>query len=339
MQVLQHFRAEDSHFLGFISDYTIRLVKLEIKRKRETVLFPVSIAVIKAVVLRLTNPSAMHPDTSGPSDACQTKMMEMLSIFLENEKVHQLCRRYLLEEVKPLLFHRNDTVVKHIIFLMHKNNYQAHDLRRMIIPHIERKMLSLNLKINETDNEIKEGNHTPMWRQYHGRIAHDFEIKMHVLFPTLHCLGEGSMNDYKQKADQKKTKHMTNNLDILHILSATEGSSFVCSLIAYQARPIPYFFVTERYRENDLSNYLIRIRKEQHWLSEQALVIIACGVINAVSFLHSKGIIHRNLTACQFALARDMTPVLQNFDIALSLDGTAEFAIGMSLICFYYTSC
>jgi serine/threonine protein kinase len=78
-----------------------------------------------------------------------------------------------------------------------------------------------------------------------------------------------------------------------------------------------------------LSEYLLKKRNEKEWIPFQRLVTMAADIINAVIFLHSKGIIHRGLTTASFSISKDGQIVISSL-ITASEGHVSEFIAGIN---------
>ncbi|KAK3093265.1 hypothetical protein FSP39_013447 [Pinctada imbricata] len=315
-QILQVTNARNIDFLKFLHRVVETMTKI-LSKKKDYTMFHVCITLTKVVTFVASKPELSESGTDGSSD-CEYKgtLLMILSVVLEGKFLSQIQRLHLIDIVKPLLFHKDKVIIHQIIGILGKNSFKASDFRRMVLPHIESTLLALNVKLDHKDYDIEEIN-GPVWRALSGRIGYDCKVRVQVLFPTFHSISKGSMYNYSEYADENETKYHTTNLETLHSLNSVCHHN-ICRLIAYQTRPLPYFYITESFQEHDLSKYLLRMRRNQTWLPEDTLVIMTTGLMEAVMYLHSKKIIHRDLTTRTFALKDGDTPVLRDFGIALS---------------------
>ncbi|XP_060081850.1 uncharacterized protein LOC132561138 [Ylistrum balloti] len=243
------------------------------------------------------------------------ELLDVMSLYFDSRKCGQVMRTHLLREVGCLLFLKDKDVVYTVWYWHNISGMQSQQLQNKTLEYIEQMLQPLSFRFLRADF-VPSIALSPAWCTLHGTAIGSRDVTLHCLLPSLQCLLDGSMADYKVKADQKDTKFEINTLEILRIIQAENNHPGILSLHAYQCRPMPLFFVVDRYKGSDLFSYLHQRRKDNNWINLSALAKLASEVLSAVDFLHSKKVIHRNLTATSFALDSKKSLVLTDFSIA-----------------------
>jgi tRNA A-37 threonylcarbamoyl transferase component Bud32 len=87
------------------------------------------------------------------------------------------------------------------------------------------------------------------------------------------------------------------------------------------------FYITDKSTDHDLNSHLLDARKLKCWISNRELITMVADAVDAVSFLHSKQVVHRNLTTYAFSLRRKNI-VLHDFSVAEIIDKITGFISG-----------
>lgn len=262
----------------------------------------------------------------------QFSLCKVLNTYLASSKVNQLARKYLLDKAASLLFHENKHVVKNMVYLFQINKYCSKDIREQVSKYIVQQLAIVNFKIDGVLTPESNVRLEPTWLTFAGTVSENHGVVLHVLVPTLHCIAEGSMTDYKHKADQKETMKHLNSLDILKHLQDAKKHMNLIELLAFQCRPLPIFYVTDHSVGHDLNSYLLDSRRVFKWLSQRELITIVADAVDAISFLHSRKVIHRNLTSFAFCMRKQNTIALHDFTLAKVLGNNTGFVSGKAYV-------
>ena len=254
-------------------------------------------------------------------------MCKVLNIFLDTKIISQIVRLRLLCLIEPLLFKETKELVTNAVYLFQRNNQQSKDIRGKVSKHILQQLAVINFKLDGIIHQSSNVGLEPSWVTFAGTVSEDKHVVMHGLIPTLHCIAEGSMEDYKRRANKNQTRKHLNTLDILKHLQDEKLHHNLIQLIAFQCRPLPMFYITDKSTDHDLNSHLLDARKHFSWISNRELITMVADAVDAVSFLHSKQVVHRNLTTCAFSL-RKKSIVLHDFSVAEIIDNSTGFISG-----------
>lgn len=257
----------------------------------------------------------------------QLTLSKVLNVFLDTTRISQMVRLHLLCLIEPLLFKETKELVTNAVYLFQRNNQQSKDIRGKVSKHILQRLAVLNFKLDGIIDQSPNVGLEPSWVTFAGTVSEDKHVVMHGLIPTLHCIAEGSMEDYKRRANKNETKKHLNTLDILRHLQDEKLHLNLIQLIAFQCRPLPMFYIIDKSMDHNLNSHLIDARTLKFWISNRELITMVCDAVDAVSFLHSKQVVHRNLTTCAFSL-RNKSIVLHDFSEAKIIDNNTGFISG-----------
>ncbi|XP_063440941.1 uncharacterized protein LOC134721700 [Mytilus trossulus] len=165
-----------------------------------------------------------------------------------------------------------------------------------------------------------ETNQKPMWCEIPGKIWNEMDVSLHILLPTIKCLTSGSMEDYRTSAERRITIKHLNSLEIMRLLQYENSHPNLVKLIAFQYRPLPLYYLTENHK--NLHTHLLDKRQYHKWLSRDNLGNMAINIIDAVLFLHNKGMVHRNLTTHSFCINEHGIVMLEDFSLVKILKKT-----------------
>ena len=154
----------------------------------------------------------------------------------------------------------------------------------------------------------------------------------------MYCLMLGATNDYKEKADAKQTQNHNNNMEILRHLTDTGTHQNIISLLAFQFKPLPFFYIEESCQEENLLELLLTKRRDQDWLPTLQLAGLYSEALDAIQFLHQKRVVHRDITALKFVFCRNRTSIkLADFSLAKIANNKENVSVyGMYVLCFPY---
>lgn len=250
------------------------------------------------------------------------KIFDILDIYLDNPKFCQIRRTSILGEMDNLLFLSDRSVVTKIIYLLRRNGVEAYDIRQKVEKHIENILQLTCFKITSQKHQLST-NLKPQWCHFDAKLCESRSVVLHALLPTLHCLTQGSSEDYKVKANQDETKLEINNLETLRHLQESSLHPNVIELLAYQVRPLPLFYVVDLAGDKCLHSFLIERRNKRQWLSPTELVPLVADCLSAIRYLHERKVIHRDITTHSFNIVENVNRrkvVLTSLDIARILD-------------------
>ncbi|OWF48174.1 uncharacterized protein LOC110453416 [Mizuhopecten yessoensis] len=294
------------------------------KHQKQTKTEPLTHAILMCVTQGIVTliKGAFARNEQGISEELDImKLLDVMTLYFDNRKCGQVMRTHLLSEVECLLFLKDKDLVHNVWYWHNMSGMQSQQLQNKTLDHIEQLLQPLNFRILRADY-VPSIAFSPAWCTLHGTATGPRDVTLHCLLPSMQCLLGGSMADYKVKADKVDTKYEINTLEILRIIQAEGNHQSILSLHAYQCRPLPLFFVVDRYKGADLFSYLHQRRKDNNWINLSALASIAYDILSAVDFLHSKKVLHRNLTASSFALDHNKRIVLTDFSIAKHVDAS-----------------
>lgn len=257
----------------------------------------------------------------------QLTLCKVLNIFLDTARISQMVRLHLLCLIEPLLFKETKKLVTNAVYLFQRNNQQSKDIRGKVSKHILQQLAVINFKLDGIIHQSSNVGLEPSWVTFAGTVSEDKHVVMHGLIPTLHCIVEGSMEDYKRRANKNETRKHLNTLDILKHLQDEKLHHNLIQLIAFQCRPLPMFYITDKSMDYNLNSHLLDARQHFTWISYRELITMVADAVDAVSFLHSKQVVHRNLTTCAFSL-RNNTIVLHDLSVAEIIDNSTRFISG-----------
>ncbi|XP_062611363.1 uncharacterized protein LOC134273196 [Saccostrea cucullata] len=301
---------------------TLKLKKKEKKDNFE--LFPKLYLITKMVyrILKVSPFQAQH-------------CLSLLQLYMDTDRVHQSIRKYLLNEISSLLFHKEKQIVYEIFSMLIKNNsHSPFDLRQITVSHVEKLLHPLNISI-EKDECVTNDNAPvpPNWCRFSGTINDNKDVNIQILLPSKNCIMKGIMEDYRENSVEKDImRDHEKQRDMLHLLCREGMTSHVLPLVGFQCRPLPLFFVTQTSRDSMLlSDFLLQKRSIKDWLSIQKLSAMAADIISAVDFLHFKGIVHRGLTTSSFSINKEGQIIISGL-VTASEGHSSEFVAECNLI-------
>ncbi|CAG2248284.1 unnamed protein product [Mytilus edulis] len=254
----------------------------------------------------------------------QMKLCRVSNLFIDNTKISQMDRLHILNLTEPLLFKESKDIVQNIVYLYSKNKHMSKDIREKVSKHIVHQLSVINFKIDGVIHQSANVGLEPSWVKFAGTVSEERNVVLHALIPTLHCISEGSMKDYKYKANKGETRKHLNTLDILRHLQDEKIHHNLIQLIAFQCRPLPIFYITDQSIDYDLNAHLLDARKVFRWISYRELTTMVSDAVNAVGYLHNKAVIHRNVTTFAFSLRKNNV-VLHDFSVSKVLGNNTGF--------------
>ncbi|XP_063441987.1 uncharacterized protein LOC134722309 [Mytilus trossulus] len=305
--------------VAFLSDLALILVDKVSKKSMQTI-YPQLLLMTKGVVQRLCKGSHLPRTTA----EYQMKLCRISNLFIDNTKISQMDRLHILNITEPLLFKESKDIVQNIVYLYSKNKHLSKDIREKVSKHIVHQLSVINFKIDGVIHQSANVGLEPSWVKFAGTVSEEKNVVLHALIPTLHCISEGSMKDYKYKANKGETRKHLNTLDILRHLQDEKIHHNLIQLIAFQCRPLPIFYITDQSIDYDLNAHLLDARKVFRWISYRELTTMVADAVNAVGYLHNKDVIHRNVTTFAFSLRKNNV-VLHDFSVSKVLGNNTGF--------------
>ncbi|CAC5409130.1 ABL1 [Mytilus coruscus] len=307
--------------VAFLSDLAVILLdKISKKSKSMQTIFPQLLLITKGVVQRLCKGSHLPRTTA----EYQMKLCRIFNLFIDTTKISQIDRLHILNLTEPLLFKESKDIVQNIVYLFSKNNHRSKDIREKVSKHIVHHLSAINFKIDGVIHQSANVGLEPSWVKFAGTVSEEKNVVMHALIPTLHCISEGSMTDYKHKANKSETRKHLNTLDILRHLQDEKVHHNLIQLMAFQCRPLPIFYITDQSIDYDLNAHLLDARKVFKWISCRELTTMVADAVDAVGYLHNKAVIHRNVTTFAFSLRKNNV-VLHDFSVSKVLGNNTGF--------------
>ncbi|XP_052063477.1 uncharacterized protein LOC127703094 isoform X2 [Mytilus californianus] len=283
-------------------------------------IFPQLLLITKGVVQRLCKGSHLPRTTA----EYQMKLCRISNLFIDTTKISQMDRLHILNLTEPLLFKESKDIVQNIVYLFSKNNHMSKDIREKVSKNIVHQLSVINFKIDGVIHQSANVGLEPSWVTFAGTVSEEKNVVMHALIPTLHCISEGSMADYKHKANKGETRKHLNTLDILRHLQDEKVHHNLIQLIAFQCRPLPIFYITDQSIDYDLNAHLLDARKVFKWISYRELTTMVADAVDAVGYLHNKAVIHRNVTTFAYSLRKNNV-VLHDFSVSKVLGNNTGF--------------
>jgi len=161
--------------------------------------------------------------------------------------------------------------------------------------------LQLNIDLCSSDTHHSESKETPYWMTKTCQCLR-FRARITILYPSRYCLQQGITSDYKQRVTHKiKNKWLINELDCLIRLHNTDGNLNVISLLCYQCVPMPLFCVVQDNDSTNLLKYLINKKDNNGRVTMQTLLEMCIQAVEAIKFVHGKGMVHRDITSDSFS--------------------------------------
>ncbi|CAL1529747.1 unnamed protein product, partial [Lymnaea stagnalis] len=124
-----------------------------------------------------------------------------------------------------------------------------------------------------------------------------------------------------------------NQIEMLRDLS----HKHIITLFAYNTRHMPQFYVMEDYKHEGNDNfqeYLVHLSINKTYLPEATLLNYLFQAASALEYCHSKGVVHRNITAASFVVSGSETVKLSGFHLSFFLKPTEnEKVLGNNNIC------
>ncbi|XP_076110877.1 uncharacterized protein LOC143079424 [Mytilus galloprovincialis] len=305
--------------VAFLSDLSV-ILRDKISKKSIQTIFPQLLLITKGVVQRLCKGSHLPRTTT----EYQMKLCKIINLFTDTTKVSQMDRLHILNLTEPLLFKESKDIVQNMVYLFSKNNHRSKDIREKASKHIVHLLSAINFKIDGVIYQSANVGLEPSWVKFGGTVSEDKNVVLYALIPTLHCISEGSMTDYKHKANKGETRKHLNTLDILRHLQDEKVHHNLIQLIAFQCRPLPIFYITDQSIDYDLNAHLLDARRVFRWISCRELTTMVSDAVDAVGFLHSKAVIHRNVTTFAFSLRKNNV-VLHDFSVSKVLGNNTGF--------------
>ncbi|XP_069114479.1 uncharacterized protein [Argopecten irradians] len=294
------------------------------KHNKQAKTEPLTTAILMCVtqgIVNIIKDTYARNDLGSSDDLDIMELLCVMDLYFDSRKFGQVIRTTLLREAECLLFLKDIDLVQKVWYWHNISGMQSQQLQNKTIEYIEQLLQPLHFQILRADF-VPSNAFSPAWCTLHGTSIVHRSVTLHCLLPSLQCLLDGTMSDYKLKANKEDTKYEINTLEILRIIQAERNHPGILSLHAYQCRPIPLFFVVDRFKGADLFSYLHQRRKDKNWINLSALAKISSEVVSAVDFLHSKKVIHRNITASSFALDSRKRLILTDFSIAKHVDAS-----------------
>lgn len=242
----------------------------------------------------------------------------MLNIFLDNDRIPENHCSKLLDLIEPLLLNNDQQIVVNTVYLFRRHNTNTENIRHLFFNVVSKSLEVLNFKATVNGKFTLTDSFKPKWMEVMGSIFDGTSVSLIILIPTLNCVSKGELDEYIQKADKNETNQHLNTLTILHHLNQSSTHRNIMQLLAFQRRPLPIFYVTEKAGSSEFLSYLLDCRTNSaHALNKQQQLKYTLDIINAVSFLHDKKIIHRNITCSAFSVRlNSQTLFLHDFSIA-----------------------
>ena len=211
---------------------------------------------------------------------------------------------------------------------------------RVIRSYIEHKLQNGRFIITE---EIKcfgstrDKLHKPHWSDCRG-IFGEIEMRIKILIPTKNCIAKSVGANYKAQQVAGKER-FDNTLTVLADLNKNGSHKNIATLVAFQRTEMPLFYAIRADGATNFLKFLLLRRERKHWCSFQELVQNIKDAISAVSYLHSKRVIHRDITACSFDIVPEQSTLkLSDFRLAMKLDRPTEtLCLGKSLLSFSHS--
>ncbi|XP_076112762.1 uncharacterized protein LOC143080673 isoform X1 [Mytilus galloprovincialis] len=308
-------KTTDNTYVDALKRSTEHLVEKKHKPQSESTIQEITLRLITtACFLLLKNDAYLELQ----SEETIKGLFTVLESILMNSKVLQETRMSLMTVLEPLLLVENPKTVKRILQLFIKNHQTSVPISRLVQQYISKELLHTGIKFLNYSclNEI-----VPTWLTTKGVLSYnEKEILLHCLMPTLSCLCNGEITEYKTADQQKRNIHF-NNLRILTYLQDGKTHKSVIQLLAYQFQPLPLFYITERMSSLTLNDFLLRKRKKSNWQPNKMLTSLVLEIVDVVIFLKDRGIIHRDLTSHAFRICDGgQRIVLHDFSIALMLE-------------------
>ncbi|CAC5409129.1 unnamed protein product [Mytilus coruscus] len=321
----------DMEIIEFFDQLIRQLLrKARRKQKINDVLFSVLHLVTKTVLLRLGKD--IDVDFERTPSQLSWKLAKMLNLFLDNDRIGLSLRKRLLVMIEPLLLSSSQQIIVNIIYLLRKHDVKSDEIRQRFVKTISLKLHPINFKVRIGSVEIGE-DFKPEWVDYEGTMADSTIVTMHMLLPTLNALSKGDVEEYILKSKKYETDRHTSALQVLHSLHEDVTHRCIMQLFAFQCRPIPLFYVTEKSRDPDLLTYLLNSRHVENQLQTHRLLELVVDIIEAVLFLHTHKIIHRNLTCSAFSIRHQgKTVFLHDFSLATSQTSDIAEVVGIPVL-------
>ena len=238
-----------------------------------------------------------------------------------------------METIEPLLFVADKDIVKEVIRVFGKCGLKQNQIRNVIFKHVQTLFSAANLRIFSFKKETVAAE-KPAWCEFPGKIWNDLNVTFHLLISTVSCLASGSMEDYRNLADEKGTKKRINCLEIMRLLQYDKNHPNFVKLIGYQYRPLPLFYLTECHKS--FHTFLLEKRQYHKWLPREKLGKMAIDATSALQFVHSKGVVHRNVTIYSFSINERETIKLHDFSLSKMLqdEGSDTNSYINGMFCF-----
>ncbi|CAG2229533.1 FES [Mytilus edulis] len=284
------------------------------KQKHRQTLLPLLYVVNKGIVLRLSK----GPYHEKNWNISKQSLLTCLRTYITSRRIDSQWRVKLLSCLNPLLFDADKEVVKEVLQVFEKCGYKNKHIRDIIFKHVQNLLTAINFRM--FSYKKYETNHRPLWYEIPGKIWNEMDVSLHILLPTVKCLTSGSMEDYRMSAERRVTIKHLNSLENMRILQYENSHPNLVKLIAFQYRPLPLYYLTENHK--NLHTHLLDRRQYHKWLSRDNLGNMTINVIDAVLFLHSKGMVHRNLTTHSFCINEHGIVMLEDFSLVKILQKT-----------------
>ncbi|XP_052060779.1 uncharacterized protein LOC127701047 isoform X1 [Mytilus californianus] len=295
-----------------IPDLLVVLLKLTFdvmvkKQKHRQTLHPLLYIVNKGIVLRLSK----GPDHGKNWNISKQSLLTCLRTYITSRRIDLQWRVRLLSCLNPLLFDADKEIVKEVLQVFEKCGFKHKQIRDVIFKHVQNLLTAINFRM--FSYKKYETSQKPMWCEIPGKIWNEMDVSLHILLPTVKCLTSGSMEDYRTSAERKVTIKHLNSLEMMRLLQYENSHPNLVKLIAFQYRPLPLYYLTENHK--NLHTHLLDKRQYRKYLSRDSLGNMTINVIDAVLFLHSKGMVHRNLTTHSFCINEHGIVMLEDFSL------------------------
>ena len=248
---------------------------------------------------------------------------------------NSLVERGLLREVEVLPFH-NATYVKQAFNMLFRTKEKK--LSQLAQGYMENRLQLVGFHRDRTSSG-DQSMEDCAWQSFACTIGQNpAEGFMYV--PKASCLAGTQLDkclekhpgcnekcrESSEKIAERAQRHIR-DMDTKKALSPK--CRYLLQMYSYQILPFP-FYVTEEVQQRRLLSYLLDHRKSQLWLDTSALVRVMTDVVEALTFLASRSIDPRDVTAYNMVVQAGESNRRQSFGARCSVLTGGEFVVKLA---------
>ena len=235
--------------------------------------------------------------------------MAVIKQMLQNKGWSTEQRETLFQEVWPLVLHGRQEIRIELLNIL--ASYRNIDMGMIVRSHIQSKLQAGRLFISREVHCYsggKEHRHKPHWSDCNG-VFGTTEVSLKILVPTQNCVAKGIDDKYKHQLTIDNER-FDNTLTILSDVNRNGKNRNIATLVSFQQTNMPLFYAIQTDGVVNLLQFLLERRAEKQWCCMTNLGGYVLDAISAIGYLHSRNIVHRDITACRFNISPETSHVI-----------------------------